>query len=550
MLEYSSLNEPFNIRVMDVDAYIQNNNIPPVTSLAIDMPSSSEFHVKGLFSEEIFGAVGNPERLIQFGYIELNTTILAPIVYKNLIKLSKLYHEIMAGKAYAVFDDATKDFVRAYDTKANQNADTGYTFFMKHFPELEIPSSPSDARKTRINIIDKYRTIAQYRRILVLPAGLRDYTIDENGVPVQDDINKLYRTLMGYAFGMPATNTENPVYDTIRYNIQEKVMEIYTYIEDINTGKKGFLQGTYGSRRVALGTRNVITAGTYDTLTPDDPQTLQHNETKVGIFQTLKGLQPVVIHHFKEVFVDPILGDGSTTKIPLTDPKTYKLTMSDVSQKELDRFTSTEAIENWIRKFKNKNIRETPIKIDGKYLIMVYDTGKEISLFRNIDDVKSALGFKPDMKNVRPVTWAEAFYLAATLASENRHVFITRYPVIGDTSTYPSKIHLVSTEPGRVVTFRDLLSNTLSRTFPNYPVLGNPYTDSVIVHSGRLGGLDGDYDGDTVSANFVMSKEANNEIRDYLGRLSSYINVTKSFVTGGKTDLLGLMIANLTKDPT
>ena len=534
---------------MDVDAYIRDNDIPRVSSLAINMPSSSEFHTEGLFSEEIFGPVGDPQRLIQFGYIELNTTILAPIVYKNLIKISKLYQEIMGGKAYAVFDTATKDFVRVHDTNKNPNANTGYAFFMRYFPELDIPLSPSDTRKTRVEIIDKYRNVAQYKRILVMPAGLRDYSVDENGVPVQDDINKLYRTLMGYTFGMPP-NTENPVYDTIRFNIQTKAFEIYEYIENINTGKKGFLQGTYGSRRVALGTRNVITAGTYDTLTPDDPQALQHNETKVGIFQTLKGLQPIIIHYFKQIFIDTILGDGSVTKIPLTDPKTYKLTMTDISQKELDRFTSTEAIENWIRKFKNKDIRETPIKIDGKYLVMVYDTGKEISLFRNIDDVENVLGFKPKMNNIRPITWAESFYLTATLASEDRHIFITRYPIIGDTSTYPSKIHLVSTEPGRTVMFHDLLSNTISRQFPNYPILGNPYIDSLIVHSGRLGGLDGDYDGDTVSANFVMSKEANDEVRNYLGRLSSYIDVTKSFVTGGKTDIIELMIANLTKDPT
>lgn len=548
MLEYSSLNKPFNIRVMDIDAYIQTHEIPRVTSLAINMPSSTEFHTNGLFSEDIFGPVGSPDRLIRFGYIELNTTILAPIIYKNLIKMSKLYQEIMAGKAYAVFDTATKDFVRAHDPDTNKDADTGYAFFMRHYPDLDIPLSDSDSRKTRVEIINKYRSISQYKRLLVLPAGLRDYTVAEDGVPVQDDINNLYRTLMGYTLGMPP-GTENAIYDTVRFNIQTKAMEIYDYIENINTGKKGFLQGTYGARRVALGTRNVITAGTYDTLTPDHPQTLQHNETKVGIFQTLKGLQPLVIHHFKQVFIDPILGDGSATKIPLTDPKTYKLTMTDISQKELDRFTSTESVENWIRKFKNKDIRELPLKIDDKYLVMVYDTGTEISLFRNIDDVETILGFTPNAQNIRPLTWAEAFYLTAELAAEGRHIFITRYPIIGDGSTYPTKIHLVSTEPGRVVQFHDLLSNTLSRTFANYPILGNPYIDSLIVHAGRLGGLGGDYDGDTVSANFIMSQEANNEVRNYLGRLASYIDVTKSFVTGGKTDILELMIENLTKDP-
>ena len=547
MLEYESLNKPFNIRVMDVESYVRDHEIPRVTSLAINEPSSTEFHANGLFSEEIFGVLGTSDRLISFGYIDLNTTIIAPMIYKNLIKMSKLYAEIMAGKAYAVFDTATHDFTRVRDPENVPDADTGYGFFMRHYRELDIPTSTSDRRDTQVDIINKYRDISQYSKILVLPAGLRDISTEDDGMPTQDDINGLYRTLLSYTFAIPP-GSENSIYDAIRFNIQNKALEIYEYLENINTGKKGFLQGTYGARRVALGTRNVITAGTYSTPTPDHPQALQHDETKVGLYQTIKGLQPVVIHYFKQTFIDPVLGDGSYQNIPLTDPKTNKLTMTKIPQKELDHYTSTEAIENWIRKFKNDDVRRSPIKIAGKYLVMVHDTGTEISLFRNVDDVENALGYKPKAQNIRPITWFEAFYLVAQQAAQHRYMFITRYPVISDESTYPTKIHLVTTEPARVVQFHDLLSNALSQTYPQYPILGKPYVDSVIPHAGRLGGLGADYDGDTVSANFIMSKEANDEIRDYLSRLTSYISVTKSFITGGGTDIINLMIANMTKN--
>lgn len=494
---YSPEPEAFNIWIMDVDARIKAEGLLPVTSQAIHEPSSPDFHPDGLFSERIFGQVGTPMRLVTFGYLDLNTTIIAPIVYKNLVKLSAFYEEIMAGKAYAVFDPLVKDFKRVLgDPEATPAADTGFSFFLKHFPELEFHATESTTRQNRVALITKYRRQALYQRYLVQPAGLRDIQVADGRLS-QDDINKLYLQLMALANAIPP-GTTSTLFDAVRYNVQKKAVEIYEYLENFMTGKRGFLQGAYGRRRIALGTRNVITAASYATLTPDDPQAIRPDETKIGLFQTMKGLQPAVVYHIRTALVDPVFGSGDVAAVPLTDPATLQLTYVEVAAKERARFTKTEGIYGWINRFKNADVRNLPITVSavtGKpyYLCLVYDTGDEVALFRSLTDLEAAFADRPvDRSKIRPLTWIEALYMVTALAADGCHVFITRYPVTGSESCYPTKIHVTTTQPARVVRIRDLLTDTLGRQYPQYPQLGMPFCDSVTVHASRLPGLGAD----------------------------------------------------------
>ena len=91
------------------------------------------------------------------------------------------------------------------------------------------------------------------------------------------------------------------------------------------------------------------------------------------------------------------------------------------------------------------------------------------------------------------MTWAEACYIATELAVEGKHAHVTRYPVLGDGSCYPTKIHLCSTIPGRVVHLIDMtMPEHPVRMFPEYPILGNAYQDTVVVSFDRLVGLSAD----------------------------------------------------------
>lgn len=487
--------QPFNVTLLDVNKFIQNNHIQPVTSLGIHEPSSRTYNIEGLFSEQIFGPLGSSERLVTFGYIGLNTKILQPLIYKNVVKLGSLYEDILTGHSYAIFDQTTRNFVRCADPQNHEDAGTGFTFFMSHFNDIEFERNDSRIRSDRIDIIEKFKDIVFCDKLLVMPAGLRDLD-EEQGNITTDDINKLYQTILSYSFSLPP-GANSSIYDGVRIAIQKKAVEIYNYIENILTGKRGFIQGAWGQRRIALGTRNVITAASYGTLTPNDPQAIQPDETKIGLFQSMKMLQPVVVHYVRTQFFTPVFGQDSNV-VALTSPETLALEYREVSNQELNKFDTSAAIESWISKFRNTDIRFNPVTVTDitgqiNYLCMIYDTGTEISLFRSLSEFEESYGSPVDKSKVRPLTWAELFYMACYSAAKDKHVFITRYPVIQDESCYPSKLHLCTTIPARVVRLvRTLEDATALVVYPQYPTIGKPFVDSVVLASSRLMGLGGD----------------------------------------------------------
>lgn len=542
--------KPFNIRVMDVEAFVSDNRWMPVTDTAIQSPSEIDFHPDGLFSEDIFGQIGTPDRMLKFGWIDLRTHILAPIVFKNLLKISALYGEIMAGTTYAVFDPVKKDFVRVSgDPEDTPESSTGFSFFMHHFPSIDFRMTDSSSRENRIRLIEKYKDIIFYKKYVVSPASLRDIQLDQRML-VQDDINGLYRSLLYLSNAIPK-GAQSPIYDSVRYRIQIKAVEIYDYLENIQSGKKGFFLGAYASRRVAMGTRNVITAADYTMTSPNDPQALKPNETMVGLYQTAKGLQPLVIHGLKVSIFDPVFGTSDATVVPLVNPETKALEYVEITHAERSLYTDQQKIEDWLTRFFNKDVRGRPITVTGKngvpyWLCMVYDLGTRIILFRSLRDLEKRMGRKPVMERIRPLTWVEALYLVTEAATKGRHCTVTRYPVIEEGSCYPSRIHLLTTQPARTVTMQSLLTDGEEIYLPQYPVLGAAYCDSVVISSSKLAGLGADFDGDTVSVNYLWSDEANAEIHGYLHSPRAFVDTQQRLLAGGTTTQIALQMHNMT----
>ena len=83
---------------------------------------------------------------------------------------------------------------------------------------------------------------------------------------------------------------------------------------------------------------------------------------------------------------------------------------------------------------------------------------------------------------------------------------------------------------------------------PEYPIINNTFVDSLIPHPQILGGLGMDFDGDTASSNGVLSKQANQEVNEYLDSVGRYIH-SNGKLMHGTTDLIKLTIFNLSRDP-
>lgn len=57
--------------------------------------------------------IGEENRNRRFSYIDIKVPVLHPQIYAVLGQLKHLYHEIISGKGYAIWDEELKDFVKS-----------------------------------------------------------------------------------------------------------------------------------------------------------------------------------------------------------------------------------------------------------------------------------------------------------------------------------------------------------------------------------------------------------------------------------------------------
>jgi hypothetical protein len=550
--------DPFNITPLHVDNFIKANGLIEVKSHLIWEPSSTNLHPDGLFSEGIFGQIGSPERFSRIGFISLNTKVLAPIVFKNTMDLKPMYGEIMSGKVYAKFNEELKEFIPCEKTVVG--ADTGFSFFLSRFDKLVFSETASHTRKTKIKTIEiaKEKKCAMIERMLVLPAGLRD--IKQTGDKIEvEEINKIYTSILSLSLEVN-NNLTSPalikIYDGVKYNLQLKVYELYDLHKEFLSGKTGFAQRRYARRGLAYGSRNVISGAILQANSPTDTQYLKHDETLLGLFQCAKMFQPLVINQLRSVFYSQIFTQGSV-RAPAIDTKTKSIIYIEVSDQEINRTLSSDSLEALINTFQNLHMRTNPVSIrdiDNKlyWLFLVYDDGDKIYILRNISDFTEFMNNKNhpvDPSKIRPLTYVEMIYLATYRATYDKHCTITRYPAIEMGSIYPSKIKIGTTLPSRKVKFSSQYNDDYFIELPCYPILGKPYLDTTIIHPAHRAGLNADYDGDTISANGIMSDEANVECREYLNKPRSIISTDGKFIKSASTDLTDITFFNLTRDP-
>jgi hypothetical protein len=182
---------PFNIQILRIDDRTFQG-VRPVTSADTFDGATRNFAENGLYSVSIFGRMGDDMRNTRFSYIDVRAAILHPIIWRALGKLKQLYHDILLGTQYAVFDPAVKDFVRSDVV----NGKTGYQFFLDHAAQIEFQKTNSTEREFNIRVVKKYWKIALTSKIVVEPAGLRDIQLSGDGRHEEDEVNDLYRRLL------------------------------------------------------------------------------------------------------------------------------------------------------------------------------------------------------------------------------------------------------------------------------------------------------------------------------------------------------------------
>lgn len=537
-------------RILPIYAWILHSedeelrHIPLVTRTDTFDGSSNEFHEEGLFSTTIFGRVGSPERDERFARINLKVRILHPAIYERLVMVKRLYKDIIDGTVTAVFDKEEKDFVR----DDGPNADTGYSFFMKHLKKIEFKKNASNRRSENINFLVERMDRADMKNLIVIPAGIRDVEIDENGRPRKDEINDFYVRILSLSNSIITSNDmESSAYDQVRRSLNSAVYELYKHIEDFIGGEK-FIAQKVVSRRIHESTRNVLTSMNTGGLYLGSKNTPGFDSTAVGIYQVATTLAPLVISWLRSGILAKLVAADEGVA-PLVNPKTLKMDYIQLKPDTRLKFTSEDGVRSLIHRLSNVEDRHKPVMVDGHYLALIYKDDKSFKVFDSIDELPDHL----DKKNVYPISLVEMIYLAGYNKWGSHYATITRYPINGEDSIYPSRIYCKTTGTGLMLRELGYDWNPLEDTdTTTYLAVEFPDKDVTIFHDSqspsptRLPGLGADFDGDTGNLVGIQSTEATSEIERYLKTREAWVRQDGSLRTPLDYDTIDLIVRNLT----
>ena len=531
---------PFNIELLQLQPS-DTSRLRQVRSLDIFEGATHNFNSEGLFSTETFGIVGSDARMTRFAYIDLKISIIHPTVYNALMNMRSFYRDILASKEFAKWDPELKDFVKS-DVIDGQ---TGFEYFIEHLPKIQFEARPSVRREQAIRLIDKYRERMLLDKILVLPAGLRDVEVDASGRATSDEINEMYHRMLAIANTInPSTAKISPeAYNTQRVSLQNTFNEIYEYLSKIIEGKKNLMMGKWASRKTNDGTRNVITAMDTKVTTLGGEGNVGFNDTMVGIYQATRAIRPVALFQMRNGFLASCFSVPGAP-VRLTNRKTLRSEYVDLKRESYDRWLSNEGLEKFMAAFKENSIRHNAITIEDYYLGLTYrGPDGTFRLIHGIDELPEGR----DAKDCTPITIAEFFYTQIYHVANKYTGFVTRYPVTGVGSVYPSKLYLMSTvKSERRVPLNDQWEPMPGLTAYQFPIVGSEFYGSLSPHPSRLAGLGGDFDGDTCSFTVAYTDEAIQETDAFLNSKKGYVGSNGKFTADCNTDTIKYVLHNLT----
>lgn len=490
----------------------------------------------GLFSEEIFGRTVN-ERKNLFGYIDLHTKVIHPLIYENLTKIQQNIEKCCAGEGCWKITEKG-DLVKCKDNDPDANPDnTGMDWFIKNYPKIKFKRNSSKERNERLDVLETFEPNEIFlTKFLVIPVFYRDIEVS-NGVRKIPKINDAYVDLIRYSKSL-TQNTMLLVSNAAKFRIQLKLLEIHKYFRSLWEKSHGFTSQYILGKSSDYGYRTVISCQVLDQydLPSEVPIDLIH--TGIPLSQCCVTLYPFLVKwisdYIQNQFVTngnklQVLKNGNVVVAELDDP------MADYSaediRKRLDKYVDSfeTRFEPVLVRCKAENgaVARLPLVFGGKPFDPLHPDFQSSTAISN-----------------RVFTWTDLIYIAAEDVARERATWITRYPVISYLNITPSLIHVMSTVHTIPVKLR---VNGVEREYPHYPdidpnasleKISTLFNDTMNMDNGRIEVMGADYDGDQESDRTAYSEEAVEEIVNIIKSKKYYLNTQGRFLQTAGNELI------------
>jgi len=242
------------LELLNIDNFITSNKCQPVTSVNPFSVNGLTFDPNGLWSEEIFGRIGSKDRRMRFGYINLNTYIINPILYDMVCTISTDIKNIILSK-------------EPYIMKNNKliedpNGDTGLLFFHKILDNIKfidlIKNKPEKIELAKY--LDNNKSLIMIKYLLVLPAGDRDLSMSKSkSKQMVSDINNFYERIISLSSQM-LIQLDDEMRSIFTTYIQKGCLQVLIWLQNNIKGKQGLFRSTMLKKTVDYSARIAATS--------------------------------------------------------------------------------------------------------------------------------------------------------------------------------------------------------------------------------------------------------------------------------------------------
>jgi DNA-directed RNA polymerase beta' subunit len=500
--------------IISIDKFIEVNECPEVTN-PIFFDSGNIPTDDGLFSYKLFGVPASYDRKTIFGYIDLHSHFMHPLIYKMLSVMdSRIKYIIEGSKYYKIVGKGDLE-------EDSENGETGLDFLYKNFKNIKFKSTSSNIRQDKIDVINSLSIDEIFvSKWLVIPAYFRDpnFSKAQYGKLSVDIINNLYARLLNLSSSIKSDTMGFEFAGNItKNNIQQILVEIYDSLISGLSKKKGYIQQHLLGKAVDYAVRSVISAPRINSETWDK-QKIEYTHTGIPLALACVLFYPYFVAEIKEFLTEELdqikyIEDAKGNKLKLINP--------------MNRYTPDE-----ISKYINLFIK-SPTERFSK---MVVDTEK---------GVRSLLLYRDDLG--RDFTLTDLLFLMAHRICKDKHVYVTRYPIEHHQNIYPSRIKILSTYKTKVQKIGNKVFEDYPDIYLEYPCEESLFIDTSLLNNSYLKALGGDYDGDMVSIRGVYSQEANIEAEEIINSARNLLDGSGKLIRKIGNEAV-LTLYTLTKD--
>lgn len=480
--------------------------------------------IGGLFSEYIFGTTAE-ERMRTHAYIDLKRKFIHPYVYEILKKVYRNIDRICAGEsAWFIQDNGKLIEIKDENDERYNEDNTGLDWFIKNYYNIKFEKNESQGRKDKLKFLRSLTDDEIFiTKWIVIPVFYRDVDMSSSK-PSVPELNYEYNKLIKYT----NTITKDSIgffNNKALYNIQMTLINIRKYGQTLIEKKKGAFHQSVLGKSIDYGVRAVISVPVMnDAESPDElPVDILH--AGVPLAQCIILGYPFIMKYCLDFFRRNF--ENVTEMTIYRKDEKGELKQDKVKLADQMAIYTKDYIHKRMKSFINTyGSRFEPIKIqlkNGEEVNMSF-TGRGYSRMKNHPEASTISG--------RPMTWTDLFYLAAEDTLSDKHVYVTRYPLIDFQGMFPCRCRPLST-----IKTSPMMIN--GRIYPFYPVIDPnmpsdevsiQFIDTVSISNLYLSAIGGDYDGDQITIKMVYSLEANQEAEEILNDIKHYMSIQGSII--------------------